>query len=782
MLEFTRPMSPLRHAPFRMVTTKRIPPTVARWTMFISWGVAATAVFAAAEPDPLHSDLNGWYRTAAIRDELRTERAKARSQLPPSLAASKVRSDERRVRPVELFLFAYDTSFYDRTTRRYRIDALLDEGEREFGGYDQILLWQPYPRFGLCPRSASEVWEDMPGGLPALRDVIARCHARGVTVLLNYIRWDATGVARDWPQDAPEDFAAQGRELARLLAATGADGVFGDTLKGCPPALRAALDELRPGLIYEGEYAPDPLGLSPSDESWTQGLKPSPLRPSRLRWLAPQFQWRFVERGTDRHDWMVAQAMFWGSGVLVWENVFGWWNPYQARARAFLRRAAPLLRAHADAFADPDWEPLEAELAPGVHGQRWQAGEKRVITLLNENEAPATVEVPLPSEGDPLALAVHDAWNGVRLTPAADGRTVTVTLEGRAPGVLILQPAAAPPPVVARPYRAFDSFAEGARRRVMDAQEPGTQWIQISRRGVLRNERYPADASSLLVEETGYRTRVTAAAFAPRPVAAAPLAPAAGANAPAGMVPIAGGRFIMQVKHQARWREGGCYHHPNETSHSAQSFWLAPFYLDRCAVSRAEYQRFLAATGYLPADAQNFLRDWTRPHPSDTRTWEPPSGTASWPVTWIDLDDARAYAAWAGKRLPREEEWQFAAQGTDGRPWPWGQQWDPARCHHGHPTPSPVDAYPQGASPFGCLGMVGNVWEWTESERDDGHTRYAILRGGSHFTVPTSYWGKMWYAAEGAQPCDAHEKIPLLAPGLDRSANFGFRCAADVEL
>jgi formylglycine-generating enzyme required for sulfatase activity len=271
---------------------------------------------------------------------------------------------------------------------------------------------------------------------------------------------------------------------------------------------------------------------------------------------------------------------------------------------------------------------------------------------------------------------------------------------------------------------------------------------------------------------------VTTAAFEPRPVVPAVLeTEAAGV---AGMVQIPGGRFVMQARHLARWREGGCYHDPNGTGHEPVHHWLRPFHMDRTAVSRDAYAAFLRATGYLPADGQNFLRDWTRPDPANSRTWSPPAGTAAWPVTWVDLEDARAYAAWAGKRLPREEEWQFAAQGTDGREWPWGTEWDPTRTAHGRPAPSPVDAYPAGASPFGCLGMSGNVWEWTESERDDGHTRYAILKGGSHHVVQTTYWGKMWYAAEGAQPCDAHEKMPLLAPGLDRSANIGFRCAADV--
>ena len=83
---------------------------------------------------------------------------------------------------VEAFLFMYDTRFYDRTARRYRIDEILDDGEREFGGYDFVLLWQSYPRLGIDGRNQFDLYRDMPGGLPALRELAERAHARRVPV------------------------------------------------------------------------------------------------------------------------------------------------------------------------------------------------------------------------------------------------------------------------------------------------------------------------------------------------------------------------------------------------------------------------------------------------------------------------------------------------------------------------------------------------------------------------------------------------------------------------
>jgi iron(II)-dependent oxidoreductase len=130
------------------------------------------------------------------------------------------------------------------------------------------------------------------------------------------------------------------------------------------------------------------------------------------------------------------------------------------------------------------------------------------------------------------------------------------------------------------------------------------------------------------------------------------------------------------------------------------------FFIDRTPVTNAEFKQFVDSDHYHPADEHNFLRDWSN------GTF--PDGWGNKPVTWVSIEDARAYARWAGKRLPHVWEWQYAAQGTDGRTYPWGPVWDP----HAVPpvdrsrtrrAPTDVDAFPSGTSPFGVLDMEGNV-------------------------------------------------------------------------
>jgi formylglycine-generating enzyme required for sulfatase activity len=196
------------------------------------------------------------------------------------------------------------------------------------------------------------------------------------------------------------------------------------------------------------------------------------------------------------------------------------------------------------------------------------------------------------------------------------------------------------------------------------------------------------------------------------------------------------------------------------------------FYIDRTPVTNAEFKRFIDATHYHPKDDHNFLRDW--------RNGNYPEGWANKPVTWVALEDARAYAAWAGKRLPHEWEWQYAAQGSDGRRYPWGDEWDaavasaPARSRT-LSIADDVGTHKAGGSPFGVMDLVGEVWQWTD-EYTDEHMRAAIVRGGSNYQPQ----GSLWYFPQ-AYKLNEHGKYLLMAPSLDRSGMIGFRCVVDAE-
>ena len=163
-----------------------------------------------------------------------------------------------------------------------------------------------------------------------------------------------------------------------------------------------------------------------------------------------------------------------------------------------------------------------------------------------------------------------------------------------------------------------------------------------------------------------------------------------------------------------------------------QTLMVDAFNIDIHPVTCTEYEAFVDATGHRAP------RNW--------KDGQIPMGKENHPVVWVTWEDATAYAAWAGKRLPTEVEWEKAARGTDGRAYPWGDSFSMENCNSresGLEDTSPVGEYAAGASPFGALDMAGNIWEWTSDWYDayrgsvygmDRYgTTYRAIRGGSWF-------------------------------------------------
>ena len=161
-----------------------------------------------------------------------------------------------------------------------------------------------------------------------------------------------------------------------------------------------------------------------------------------------------------------------------------------------------------------------------------------------------------------------------------------------------------------------------------------------------------------------------------------------------------------------------------------------PFEIDIYPVTNAQYAEFIKADGYNNDDYwSDDGNEWrkknkiTLPKHWDDEKWNLPGH----PVVGVSYYEAEAYAKWADKRLPTEEEWARAARGTDGREYPWGNGFNSEKCNtreSGFGKTTRVTRYPNGVSPVGCYDMAGNVWEWTVSPHKQGGQ---VLRGGSWY-------------------------------------------------
>ena len=164
---------------------------------------------------------------------------------------------------------------------------------------------------------------------------------------------------------------------------------------------------------------------------------------------------------------------------------------------------------------------------------------------------------------------------------------------------------------------------------------------------------------------------------------------------------------------------------------------VGPFFLDMYEVTCEQYKRFLDLNPNQVA-------------PPDWKNRNYPPGWARKPVTGVNWDQANAFAVWSGKRLPMEEEWEYAARGTDGRLFPWGRTWKAGLANTGKPEAGPLDGANgmeevgtyKGRSPFGAYDMIGNAWEWTgtdfktlsaDSTASVSHSSQdlKVIRGGS---------------------------------------------------
>ena len=239
---------------------------------------------------------------------------------------------------------------------------------------------------------------------------------------------------------------------------------------------------------------------------------------------------------------------------------------------------------------------------------------------------------------------------------------------------------------------------------------------------------------------------------------------------PEGMALIPAGKFLMGSLE----KDGEVGSTVGVDELPRRSIDLKAYYIDRYEVTALRYKKFLEATGRKPPGDPRFpeIYPWAREGGI-------PKEFENHPVIYVSWDDARAYCAWAGKRLPSEAEWEKAARGADGRIWPWGNIYDSGKANvqdYQSGGTLPVGSFPKGVSPYGVYDMAGNVAEWTA----DWYRAYPgsrlvrsafgknrVVRGGA-FTLPGEPYARSASRNMARDPEKRHRSI-------------GFRCAMDAK-
>jgi gamma-glutamyl hercynylcysteine S-oxide synthase len=621
-----------------------------------------------------------------------------------------------------------DRYFYDPVAHRYTVDRYLDDLVKRYGGIDAVLIWPTYSNIGIDNRNQHDLIRSMPGGVEGVKQMVADFHRRGVRVLFPMMLWDegTRNPGMPWPQ-----------AIAELMKELDVDGINGDTEEGVARAFPEASDKTGHPLAFEPEENSSDEAVAYNILTWGQYDFPFAPEVDRYKWLEPRHMVNISDRWNRNKTDDLQFAFFNGVGWESWENIWGIWNGITPRDGEATRRMATIERAVAPFLGSQEWEPFFPMLRFGVFASRWPMSDQTVWTIVNRNEYDVTgAQCEFPATPD---TKYFDLYHGVALVPERRGDKVVLSFDIEAKGYGAVLAAGTAPDSASALHALLTKMQTMAAKPIAGHSN---EWKVLPQQ---------------LVEIAATKTP---------------------SSAPENMIKIPAGDFVFRVNGieiEGGNNPGVDVQYPWEDSprrFHEQLLHMKSFWIDKYPVTNSQFKKFVDATHYQPEDKLDFLRDW--------ENGNYPQGWDNKPVTWVSLEDARAYVAWAGKRLPREWEWQYSAQGTDARAYPWGTEWDAnavpipdqSRTMRG---PDAVDAHVRGASPFGVMDLVGNVWQWTDEFLDE-HTRAGIVRGGSYYQPQ----GSIWYFPQ-AYRLSEHGKLLLMAPSKDRSGALGFRCVMDAQ-
>ena len=569
-------------------------------------------------------------------------------------------------------------------------------------------------------------------------------------------------------------------ELIDELALLGADGFNGDTMTGIPRSIfDYAYQRYNLTLMMQAENglsdSPDAAELPWQLASWGYWDADAALV-SKYKWLEPRFMVNICNRWARSHAVDLQQAWLNGVGFEAWEDVWSIWNQLSPRDAQAVRQVGTMSRHLAALLTSPDLllPHFPGVAQAGVYGSlmaRYDDEQQVLFTLVNAGKQDVS-GVQLEVDNEVGAWTFIDCYHGS-----------------------ILHPASSPPSPSS--YTSLTLAPTSATQVAFDIEAGGFGCVLL-----LPTSHYDASQWSAYLTTMHNLTSTPLSSYSPTqawlPQHLAPNPRTSPSPHPLTSPPAPPPNMTLIPGHKAWWFnvsgteiEGGdgpgvdvqydVFGEALPMRHHALRMDVRTFYVDTHPVTRDEYRGYLVTSGYRPVDSTHWLQGWVRGVDGQLA---PPPGTGDRPVTWVTMDEARLYCAWAEKRLIDEWEWQYVAMnGPQYTMYPWGEVWDATRVPgvvegggKGGVVDDPVGVggLGRGANGAGVLDLVGNKWEWT-SEVVDEHSRRGVLRGGSRYRPQ----GSMWYLPNRGEG-NVHGLYLMMGHGMDRSQFIGFRCVQDV--
>lgn len=682
-------------------------------------------------------------------------------------------------------LMAWDKSYYDNKSGKFNLESFVKKGQSLYGGDDVVCLWPTWPTLGMDQRNQFDMYRSLPGGLSAIRSLADSLRKMGTKFFVAYNPWDAS---------TRNEGHLQGLEY--LIRETSADGVVLDTQGESSEELQVAADKAKSGVIMysEGMAVPKNMNGIVSGRVHNALYYPPMLNLNKL--IKPDFAiFRVAEVYKEPILREYAVSFFNGYGTEI--NQFAPGHPdWEQEQYHFLGKTSMILRENSDNFRSKDFTPLIATLRDSVWVNQWPLGNKTIYTIFSLK--PEGFKGKLFNTKPKKNFHFVDLWNHQLLkTQLTDSQQV-----------------------ISADLPSFDSKYLGTNNEgSVGCIAEFPEIIQVKRDGNLLSYSTTQECSvkvwagnpaydkkclqmksrngqvNILKEFGSYEGKIIVQAFqgdqladetvvdipTGEPILTSIVEKTSAATSSKGMVKIPAGKFTYRSSHGDEF-----IRYPEDAE--GKTFEMPEYFMDKFPVTNQQFKEFLDRTHYVPSDTNNFLKHWKGKCIV--------KGEEDFPVTYVSYEDAKAYSQWAGKRLPTEIEWQYAAQTSQLNEWPWKQTKpvtrkeevvtetlkvtsiegiDPKHCNLGDGKLYAVGAYPRGSNPLGLQDLVGCVWQMTNDLYESGSYRYIILKGGSYFK-PSSSW---WYVQGG--PRELHYKQFLLrvSEGFERNATVGFRCVKD---
>jgi formylglycine-generating enzyme required for sulfatase activity len=697
---------------------------------------------------------------------------------------------------------SFDNSLYERRDLQWIQDAyvmhlimawdkeylnllnFVKRGKDLYGGDDVICLWPTWPTLGIDQRNQFDMYRDLPGGLKGLKALSDSLHSLGTKLFIAYNPWD---------ESTRKEEHLKG--LASLIRETGADGVVLDTKGESSKELQQAADQVKTGVIMysEGMAVPKDMEGIVAGRVHNALYYPPLLNLNKL--INPQFSiFRVTEVNKEPIQREYAVAFFNGYGTEI--NQFAPGHPsWETDQYRFLGKTSRILRENSSVFTDGKLSPLIYTTHDSIWINKWEGESKTLYTVFSlkpegfsgplffggkKRDQHHFVDiwhhrnVPRGNYGVPVDL---DAFSKIHLGTNNEGE---VTCIAELPELLT---------VGLNGWRLSISASAGKSIRIWAGNpEYGKDHVSINDlTGIIDiREKFGRYEGKIVVQlfddnELLDECIVEMKAGVPRLTSEPTLSRTDGSTV--GMKRIPAGEFKFHATHGDEFIS-----YPTDGIDNI--FSMKEYLMDEHPVTNAEFQEFIKATSYKPSDTANFLKHW--------RNGRPKKGEERYPLVYISLEDARAFAKWAGKRLPTELEWQYAAQTSTANEWPWKQTKpvtrkeevvnetltvsslqgiDKGMCNMGDGKLYSVGKYRKGVNPNGLLDLTGCVWHLTDDVYESGSYTYIMMKGGSYFK-PSSSW---WYVQGGPRELHYRQFLLRVSQGFERNATVGFRCVKDLS-